>query len=334
MILLAASTQAALAWGNGGADAESANGISLFMVGGSGTAPVRVAQGYLGVDVRDVSPEQLVSLKLKEARGAVIVLVDHDAPAGKAGLREHDVILQMNGQAIESQDQLRRMLHESPPGRTVVLLLSRDGQQITVTTQMANREEVERQAWEHHLVVPEPPAPAADSADSDPNPVPPPPPVHGNSFIGSMLMNPTYTGAMLEQVSSELAAFFGVQGGGGLFVRSVATNSPAALAGMRTGDLVVKANAQRVFTAADWAKAVRNSHGHPLAIVVLRDKKEQTLTLTPDAKKRSSLDQPAQRPTAEAVARLGFSWMPQSSVAVCPQFPQPDRCLPGHRFVS
>jgi len=102
----------------------------------------------------------------------------------------------------------------------------------------------------------------------------------------------------------------------------VATNSPAALAGMRTGDLVVKANAQRVLTAADWAKAVKNSHGHPLTIVVLRDKKEQTLTMTPDAKKRSSLDQPAlhqpaldrpaQRPGAEAVAHLGFSGIPRS----------------------
>jgi S1-C subfamily serine protease len=308
MILLAASTQAALASGNGGADA---NGIS-FMVGGSGAAPVRVAQGYLGVDVRDIPPEQLVALKLKEPRGAEIVLVDHDAPAGKAGLREHDVILQMNGQAIEGQDQIRRMLHESPPGRTVVLLLSRDGQQITITTQMANREEVERQAWEHHLVVPEPPAPPADNAESDPGPVPSHAVVHGNSFIGSILMNPTYTGAMLEQVSSELAAFFGEQAGGGLFVRGVAANSPAALAGMHTGDLVVRANAQRVSTAADWAKAVKNSHGHPLTVVVLRDKKEQTLTLTPDAKKRSSLDQPTFGPSAEAVAHLGFPWLPQS----------------------
>jgi S1-C subfamily serine protease len=122
---------------------------------------------------------------------------------------------------------------------------------------------------------------------------------------------------MLEQVSSELAAFFGVQGGGGLFVRGVAANSPAAVAGMRTGDLVVKANAQRVLTAADWAKAVKNSHGRPLTVVVLRDKKEQTVTLTPEAKKQSSLDrpgldQPALGPSAEAVAHLGFSWMPRS----------------------
>jgi S1-C subfamily serine protease len=120
----------------------------------AGAPPARVAQGYLGVDVRDVSEDQLAVLKLKEARGAEIVLVDHDAPAGKAGLREHDVILRMNGQAIDGEEQLRRMLRESPPGTPLTLLVSRDGQRITVTTQTANRDEVERQAWEQHLTVP------------------------------------------------------------------------------------------------------------------------------------------------------------------------------------
>src|ERR1017187_284720 len=156
LILLAASTAATrnlLASGNG--DATVAAGGALFFLASSGAAPARGAQGYLGVDVRDVNADQLGALKLREARGAEIILVDHDAPAGKAGLREHDVVLQMNGQAIEGQDQLRRMLHDSPPGKTITLVISRDGQQMTVTAQMAvSQEEVERRAWEQHLTVP------------------------------------------------------------------------------------------------------------------------------------------------------------------------------------
>ena len=70
------------------------------------------------------------------------------------------------------------------------------------------------------------------------------------------------------------------------FVRSVIDNSPAALAGMRAGDVVIRADSKPVATTNDWAKAVKNSHGHPLSITVMRDKKEQTLTLTPDGKKR------------------------------------------------
>ncbi len=60
---------------------------------------------YLGVDIADVSAERLGELKLKEEHGAEITMVDQDAPAGKAGLHEHDVIVSLNGTAVESAAQ-------------------------------------------------------------------------------------------------------------------------------------------------------------------------------------------------------------------------------------
>ncbi len=83
---------------------------------------------YLGVDISDVTTERLSALKLKEEKGVEVTMVDQDAPAGKAGIKEHDVILTMNGTSIESGAQLRRMIHEMPPGRVVTFGLSRDGQ--------------------------------------------------------------------------------------------------------------------------------------------------------------------------------------------------------------
>ena len=74
---------------------------------------------YLGVDIVDVTTERLGALKLKEENGVEVTMVDQDAPAGKAGIKEHDVILTMNGSTIESGVQLRRMIHETPPGRMV-----------------------------------------------------------------------------------------------------------------------------------------------------------------------------------------------------------------------
>jgi serine protease Do len=268
------------------------------------------AQGYLGVDVRDVAPDQVAVLKLKDTHGAEITLVDHDAPAGKCGLHEHDVVLMMNGQAIEGQDQLRRMLRESPPGGTIVLVISHDGQQRTVTTQMAvSQEQVERQATEQRLTVPAPEDQPADSASYG-GLLPGPGASEGNSLLGPMVMNPSYTGLYLEKMSAQLAGYFGVPNGGGLLVRSVQENSPAALAGMQAGDVVVRANDKAVASTNDWAKAIKNSHGHPLVVVVLRDKREQTLTLTPDNKKRSSLIEPREEAAPIAVAHLGLSWMP------------------------
>jgi serine protease Do len=295
-------------------------GLAMLAMLGAGTpgwaGPAHSAQGYLGVDVRDVAPDQVATLKLKDAHGAEIVLVDHDAPAGKCGLHEHDVVLMMNGQAIEGKDQLRHLLHDSPPGANIVLIVSHDGQQRTVTTQMAvSQEEVARQATEQRFTVAAPEEQPTDSATlgvfgSGQSAA------GGNSLLGPMVMNPSYTGLYLEKMSAQLAGYFGVPNGSGLLVRSVQESSPAAVAGMLAGDVVIRANDKTVVSTNDWAKAIKSSHGHSLTIVVLRDKKEQTLTLTPDSKKRSSLDPASIGPNEEAapvaVAHVGFSWMPLS----------------------
>src|SRR3989442_1148925 len=94
---------------------------------------------YLGVDTRDITPDRLTDLKLKEEHGVEVTLVDQDAPAGKAGLKEHDVILNLNGGQVESVEQLRRMIREIPPGRLVTLGISRDGQPMTLKAQLADR---------------------------------------------------------------------------------------------------------------------------------------------------------------------------------------------------
>ena len=258
--------------------------------------------GYLGIDVRDVSDEQVSLLRLRDTHGALIIKVDHDGPAGKIGLRERDVVIQMNGVAIEGEEQMRRMLREMAPGRTVDLILLRDGQQVTKTTQMADRDQVERQAWADHLGGPQAPATGLPTGDDDAGPAPSGPPVaggrYGRSFLGSLLMSPSYTGAVLEKMGPQLAGFFGVQGGYGLLVRSIEADSPAALAGMRAGDVVIRANAHGVASLSDWAKLIKEAKGKPVVVVVMRDKAEKTLTLTPDARRRSRLDPP--RPTIVA----------------------------------
>jgi serine protease Do len=257
------------------------------------------ASGYLAVDIRDVSADQMIALKLKEQRGAEIIRVDHDGPAGKAGLREHDVILQMNGKQIEGEEQLRQLLREIPAGRSVTILLSRDGLQQTVTAQMANRETVEREAWLEHMTVPEPQPSSTDSIRGSgfigagtiaaPEITAPPDP-RGHSLIESFILGSSYTGASLEVIGPQLAQFFGSQGGSGLLVRSVDPNSPAAAAGMRAGDVVVRAKGIIITSTSEWTRLIHENRGRALAVVIVRDKEEHTVALIPDAKKRSSID--------------------------------------------
>ncbi len=255
------------------------------------------APGYLGIDCRDVSDDEVAPLKLKDTRGAEIVRVDHDGPAGKMGLREHDVVLQMNGASISGRDQVSRLLREMPPGRSVALVISRDGQQITLTAQMANRTDVEREAWEQHLTAPAPlsgpqgPSSAGYSGDASAQTVsiapPAPAPRYSKGFLGTILLSPAYTGVILERIGPQLEQFFGVPRGTGLLVKSVDNNSPAAAAGVRAGDVVVRANTKLIASMTDWTRVVREAKGKAIAVVVLRDRQEQTLQLTPDARKHS-----------------------------------------------
>src|SRR5438045_3867691 len=96
-------------------------------------------RSYLGIDIRDITSDRVSALKLKDERGVEVTMVDQDAPAGKAGLKEHDVILTMNGTNVESGAQLRRMIRETPAGRLVTLGVSREGQPVTIKVELAAR---------------------------------------------------------------------------------------------------------------------------------------------------------------------------------------------------
>jgi C-terminal processing protease CtpA/Prc len=253
-------------------------------------------QGYIGIETRDVSDEQVGMLRLKDAKGAEVTTLDHDGPACKAGMKMHDVILQMNGQVIENEEQLRRLLHDVPVGRSVSFVVSRDGQTQTLTMTTADRKTLGLHAWEQHYSVPAP-GPSGFVGGKiyidNPKPTNPPAQKEHKDLLGTedIVLSSSFTGAKLEVMGRQLAEFFGATEGAGLLVRSVDGNSPAEEAGMKAGDVVVKINSVSVANGNDWTKTVHDNRGKPVPIVVLRDKHEQKLTLTPDGKKRSGLRQ-------------------------------------------
>ena len=104
------------------------------------------SQGYLGVDLKEIDADRAIALKLADTRGAEVIVVDHDAPGSKSGLKVHDVILQLDGQSFDTVDQLRHRLQEMPAGRKVTFLVSRDGNLTNVTAQLCDRAVLQRQA--------------------------------------------------------------------------------------------------------------------------------------------------------------------------------------------
>jgi S1-C subfamily serine protease len=255
-----------------GADGYSGLGAQHVTIPGDDPAMLnQTQQGYLGLGMRDVDTDRAAQLKLKAATGVEVVTVDHDAPACKAGVRIHDVILSMNGQTIVGQAQLQRMLHDTPAGHTVSLLISRDGQQQTLAVQLADRATLEADAWSQHTPVPDPDSDAALPAGTGGS--------FGNGIFSSLTSNPFYTGLDLDMLGPQLANYFGVHDGQGLLVRRVDDNSPAAVAGLRAGDVITKVNGQNIATTNQWAHTIHSNRGKPLQLTVIREKHEGTVNM-------------------------------------------------------
>ncbi len=229
-------------------------------------------------------------------------MVDQDAPAGKAGLKEHDVILRVNGAEVESVEQLRRMIHEIPAGRVVTIGLSRNGQPMTIKAQLADRKK--SFSWSNgqkdfKFEMPAIPAmPAMPSMPDIDIPV---------SIV--VVHSSTRSGLMIENLTPQLGDFFGAKNGEGVLVRSVEKGSRAEKAGFRAGDVVVRVNGESINDAGDFTRAVRSRKDNKASIGIIRDKKEQTITLTlPEASKDGGiLNESFEVPEIDAETRMSLA---------------------------
>ena len=231
---------------------------------------------YLGVDISDVTTERLSALKLKEEKGVEVTMVDQDAPAGKAGIKEHDVILSMNGTSIESGAQLRRMIHETPAGRVVTFGLSRDGQPVSVKVQLGDKHKefamTGPNVKEFHFEMPD---------------IHVMPDIDIPSINMVVVTSSARSGLTMENITPQLGDFFGVKNGAGVLIRSVEKGSRADKAGFRAGDVIVKVNEQPVHDTSDFTHAVKSRNGNSVSVGVVRDKKEQNLNLALPERKES-----------------------------------------------
>jgi serine protease Do len=243
--------------------------------------------GYLGVETTDVDADKAQALKLKEVRGAVITLIDHDAPAGQIGLKVNDVVLGINGQSVASADQLRHMLREIPPGRNVSLEISRDGNIQTMAVKLVDRKALDHDVWgkignDVNGVGIATPAPTMGIMSGGDSPIPP------SGFHMSLFTSTLNVGALVEPLTSQMAEYFDVQGG--LMIKQVSKKSEAAMAGFKAFDVILKVGADSILTSADWDRALRSNQGKPVQVIILRDKKQQTITLQVDSKHRGAVE--------------------------------------------
>ena len=225
--------------------------------------------GWLGVEIGEVTAEKAKDLKLSAVRGVIVDGVEPDSPAVKAGIKEKDVITQYDGQPVEGAVQFRRLIRETPPGRSVTLEISRGGSLQSISVELGDRTDVYVRKMKGKM--------------RD----------FGGAYSFSMpnveelpdmpeVMDPRtpVLGINAEDLTSQLGSYFGAPNNAGVLVREVRPGTPADKAGLKAGDVITKVEGKEVRTLADLRSQLREkSNQASVNMSVLRKGSEIAVTV-------------------------------------------------------
>ncbi len=271
----------------------TATAMAMFALALPGIAPPATAQevysiekgvrvdpggSYLGIEMEDVTADNMANYKLNSERGAIVRSVVKGSPAEAAGLQEKDVILEFAGMPVFSALQMTRLVRETPVGRKVDLLLSRDGRKVNVTVKIGQRERgVGMMEGGPGTMMFGDPGTRVFRFHTPEGGNPPEMPGIG-PFAWEESSKPRL-GVTLQPLTYQMADFLGVPGKKGVLVTSVVEGSPA-VGKLKAGDVVISADNQPIDDLGDLTRIVRGKpEGAKLELKVVRDKKEIPVTV-------------------------------------------------------
>lgn len=208
---------------------------------------------WLGVETQEVSADFAKEHKLPAERGVVLGKVISDSPAAKAGLKENDVITEVNGQRVEGTAQFRRIIREIPAGRTVQLAILRDGRSQNISVTLGKSEQARRV-----FTAPAAPGTFAFRVPDMPEVMEFPQMEWGR---GLLLEGRPRLGIDAEDLSGGLGNFFGAPDGEGILVRDVNSGSPAEKAGLKAGDVITAIDGARIRTTGELREKLAAKKG-------------------------------------------------------------------------
>jgi serine protease Do len=211
----------------------------------------KVVRGYLGVTIRDLDDVMADYYNLEHPRGALINGVQKDGPADKAGVKQGDLILEVNGQDVKDVDDLRFKISAISPGTQVDLGIIRDGNRKTLTAELTE--------------LPSEDEPVAEfgSGNEGDNPV--------YDDLGLDLEDLTRRSRREYDLPSDLE---------GALVVDVEALSRASKAGFRVGDVIVKVDDSSIEELSQLETALKDAQpGAPLRFLVSRDGAEIFLAM-------------------------------------------------------
>jgi serine protease Do len=179
-----------------------------------------VTRGWLGVSIQEVTPTLAKSFDLKEKKGALVAQVVSGSPAEKAGIEQGDVIVEFDGKEVTDSKDLPRIVASTPVGKAVTIKLLRNGKALDRQVKVGEMEEKVEVAK----------APSQKSL-----------------------------GITVQNLTPEIAKGLGLKKDTGEVVTSVEPGSPAANAGIQTGDVIQEVNRKPVKNVEDFVQKVEKA---------------------------------------------------------------------------
>jgi S1-C subfamily serine protease len=242
---------------------------------------------YLGVRVEELTRENAKEYGLSgEPRGIGVTQVLKGSPAERAGLRERDVIVRFDGEAVTSVRKLTRLITESSPDHTARIGVLRGGSDQEVSATLSRRErmapavaeqlfggvdlaEAQRfgEEWAKNSEEWKRENKGLEELGRD-----------GSGVFA--LSSSRRIGVTTTTLGKQLADYFGVSHG--VLVNSVEQGSPADKAGLHAGDVLTEVEGKQIEDASDLMRALGAKEEGEVTLTVVREKKQRTVRVTPE----------------------------------------------------
>jgi serine protease Do len=204
----------------------------------------RVIRGWIGMMAQDLDPDLAKYFKVQPDHGALVSQVTPDGPAARAALKAGDVITKYGNNTIQSTDQLKNLVAKTKAVSQVPVEITRDGKinklNVMITEQPRTMEGQ--------------PTQLAGQA--------------GN--LPKATKTYPYLGLAVEDVPPEFSSLFGIPVETGALIAAVKTGSPAFLAGLGAGDIILNANKQTVRNAKDFIKFFKHNKDKSLHVLYIQ----------------------------------------------------------------
>ncbi len=201
----------------------------------------KVTRGFLGILPQELTPEMAKAFNMPNGHGVAIAQVSANTPAQRAGLKVGDVITAVNGDAVEDVNAFRFKIAGFAPGTTVHLKIARNGQSLDVPVTLAELN------------------PEADNGTGGP----------ANGLEGGE--KGALEGVSVQSLTSDLRQQLQLPDNtSGVVITTVDDDSPAAQAGLQSGDVILQVNHKPVTSVSQFNQAVREGASRESTLLLVR----------------------------------------------------------------